>query len=292
MGGGHGLAVTLRATRRYARRVTAVVAVADDGGSSGRLREAMALPAPGDVRRCLVALADPPTVLSEALGHRFRAGDLDGHAVGNLLIAGLTAVTGDFVSAVDEVGRLLGLGPPGAPPDEWPARVLPATTTPVVLTAETATGVVRGQVAVKESTGIRRLALDPPSPPAPLAAISSIAAADQIVIGSCSLFTSVLAAAAVPGIAAALASAPALTVYVCNLGGERHETEGFDVADHVDALTAHGVRVDRVLCQPGSLANRGAARPIGAPCVEVDVARDDGRAHDPTRLAAALAALA
>ncbi|MGH9231662.1 MAG: gluconeogenesis factor YvcK family protein, partial [Acidimicrobiales bacterium] len=133
VGGGHGLAATIRAARRYAGRTTAVVATADDGGSTGRLREAMALPAPGDVRHCLVAMAgddagDGAGPLVDALEFRFGGTDVAGHALGNLLLAGLAAVTGDFVAAVDEASRLVGLDPDVA-------RVLPATVEPVVLRA-------------------------------------------------------------------------------------------------------------------------------------------------------------
>ena len=126
LGGGHGLATALAAVRRYAGSVTAVVSVADDGGSSGRLRKDHDVPAPGDLRKCLVALAASDTVWREAFEHRFRGGDLDGHALGNLIIVGLTQVFGDFGRALEEAGRLL----------ECAGRVLPATTDPVVLTAD------------------------------------------------------------------------------------------------------------------------------------------------------------
>lgn len=287
VGGGHGLAVTLRAARRYARRLTAIVAVADDGGSSGKLRDSMAIPAPGDLRRCLSALAPHGSRLGAALGHRFRGGDLDGHALGNLLLAGLADAGGDFVFAVDELSRLVGLGPPDVAPEDWPARLLPAATEAVVLGAETAHGAVRGQVAVKDAAGIRRLTFDPPTPRVPAEAVAAIAGADQIVLGPGSLFTSVLAAAAVPGVRDAMAACDAPTVYVCNLGPERRETEGFTVGRHVAALLRHGVMVDRVLCQPGAMA----LGRIDLPVMERAVAREDGRVHDPALLSHALADL-
>ncbi len=153
VGGGHGLAATILAIRRYAGRTTAVVATADDGGSTGRLRDTMELPAPGDVRHCLVAMAATgqdggSAPLVDALEYRFDGTDVAGHALGNLLLAGLTAVTGDFVAAVDEASRLLGLDPEVA-------RVLPATAEPVVLRATLdgggGEGELTGQVAISRA---------------------------------------------------------------------------------------------------------------------------------------------
>jgi uncharacterized cofD-like protein len=277
LGGGHGLAVTLQAARRYADDITAVVSVADDGGSSGRLREALGIPAPGDIRRCLVALSEPGSVWATAFEHRFEGGELDGHAVGNLVIAGLTAASGDFVTALEEAGRALGAV----------GRVLPATTTPVVLKAEAASGEVQGQVRVARTGRIATVGLVPPDPQPPQATVAAIEAADQVVLGPGSLFTSVLAAAAVPGIRAALSRTTARSVYVCNLRPQVPETDGYDVAAHVEALTAHGVDVDMVLCDPACL-------PVGmlrTPCVERRLARADGLGHDPVLLAEALAHL-
>lgn len=277
LGGGHGLAVTLQAARRYATDITAVVSVADDGGSSGRLRDALGIPAPGDIRRCLVALSEPESVWATAFEHRFEGGELDGHAVGNLVIAGLTAATGDFVAALDEAGRALGAV----------GRVLPATTTPVVLKAEAAGGAVQGQVRVAQAGRISTVGLVPPDPEPPRAAVEAIEAADQVVLGPGSLFTSVLAAAGVPGIRAALQRAAARKVYVCNLRPQVPETAGYDVAAHVEALTAHGIDVDVVVCDPARL-------PVGllrTPCVDRPLTRPDGLGHDPALLAEALAAL-
>ena len=141
IGGGHGCAAALRAIRRYAGQVTAVVSVADDGGSSGRLRELLDVVALGDLRKCLVALAAPGSVLARTFEHRFEDGELAGHALGNLVLAGLTAVTGSPVAGVDAAADLLGVE----------GRVLPATTEPVVLKAVAETGEVAGQVAVSRS---------------------------------------------------------------------------------------------------------------------------------------------
>ncbi|HEV2071528.1 MAG TPA: uridine diphosphate-N-acetylglucosamine-binding protein YvcK [Acidimicrobiales bacterium] len=277
VGGGHGLSATLAAVRRYAGHVTAVVSVADDGGSSGRLRQAFAIPAPGDLRRCLVALGDPESAWAGYFEHRFDAGELEGHALGNLVIAALTSATGDFIAALDEAGRLVGCT----------GRVLPASTVPVVLKAQAACGSVEGQVNVSSAGSISSVSLVPPDAPAPEEAVAAIAAADQVVLGPGSLFTSVLAAALVPGIHAALADTSAVTTYVCNLRPQLPETDGFDVAAHVTALEVHGVRPDLVLCHPGALATGNVACPV----VIREVATGSGLVHDPALLGAALADL-
>ncbi|MDQ4134227.1 MAG: YvcK family protein [Actinomycetota bacterium] len=279
IGGGHGLAATLQAVRRYADDICAIVSVADDGGSSGRLRAAFGIPSPGDLRRCLVALADN-ALWTTAFEHRFGAGELEGHAFGNLVIAGLADSTGDFSLALAEAGAILGAV----------GRVLPATCEPVELKAVVAAAdgepehYVHGQLAVANSARITGVSLVPADPEAPAAALDAIAGADQVLIGPGSLFTSVLAAVAVPGIRAALAGTKATKVYISNLREQVPETAGFDVAAHVAALRAHGLDVDVVLCQPGTL-------PVGnveVERVEKPLARPDGVAHDPVRLAAAL----
>ncbi len=277
LGGGHGLAASLRAIRTYASEITAVVSVADDGGSSGRLRDELGIPAPGDLRKCLVALGDADSIWTQALEHRFDAGQLSGHPLGNLMIAGLTGATGDFTVALHEVGRLIGAV----------GRVLPATITPVVLKAEVSGREIEGQVKVAQSDHIATVSLVPADALTPMEVPEALAAADQIVIGPGSLFTSVLAAAIVPDVKAALAATSAQRVYVCNLLPQVPETSGFDVAAHVEALNAHGVVVDIVLCDPRAMA-------LGVPTgrvVERDLARPNGLAHDPMLLAKALAEL-
>jgi uncharacterized cofD-like protein len=283
LGGGHGLAASLQAARRYAGEVCAIVSVADDGGSSGRLRAAFGIPAPGDLRRCLVALADPGSPWTSAFEYRFAAGELEGHAFGNLVLAGLAEATGDFSLALLEAGRVLGAA----------GRVLPATTEAVILKAELrspdgngGTSIV-GQVAVQESAGIAGVSIVPADARPPDAALEALAAADQVVIGPGSLFTSVLAVVAVPALRDTLATTRGQKVYVCNLGPQHPETAGYDVAAHVDALRSHGLEVDVVLCHPGALP-KGA---LDVPCVERPVARADLLAHDPVRLAAALSDL-
>lgn len=279
IGGGHGTAVTIEAGRRYASVVTAIVSVADDGGSSGRLREALGIPAPGDLRRCLVALSDD-SPLRTAFDHRFDAGDLAGHPVGNILIAGLTVATGDFVRALEEAARLLGV---------TDGCVLPATCDPVVLKAEAEDGTVHGQVNVAQAGRIIHVSLVPPDPEAPAQAVEAILDADQVVLGPGSLFTSVVAAVAVPALREALGATPAQVVYLCNLSGST-ETVGYDVAAHVDALVAHGVTPGVVVYDPEGLPVGCVDESVEA--VAADVKSTIAPGHDPQRLAKVLARLA
>lgn len=275
LGGGHGTAVTLRAARRYAADITAIVSVADDGGSTGRLRDQLDVVALGDLRKCLGALAGEGSALGAALEHRFAEGDLAGHTLGNVLLAGLVEATGDLVTGIDEAAALVGAV----------GRVLPATTEKVVLRAVGDRGEVNGQVAVSQAGRIHRVSLHPDRAVPPSAAVEAIRRADQVVIGPGSLYTSVLAAASVHGISAAIAAAPGQRVYVCNLRPQLPETEGYRVADHVAALSLHGITVDVVLWDPGTGLELGepdvpvAARPL---------AGRNGLVHDPAKLAEAL----
>lgn len=286
LGGGHGLAVALGAIRRYAADVTAVVSVADDGGSSGRLRRDLGVPPPGDIRRCLVALAGNDTVWAEAFEHRFAGGELDGHALGNLVLVGLAETLGSFPAALEEAGRLL----------HAVGRVLPATTGPVVLRAEVlepSPRTVQGQVAVANTAGIRRVAIEPADPPVPDAVLTGIAGADQVVLAPGSLYTSVLPPLLVPAIRDAIASASGRVVQVANLGPQLPETAGLDATDHLEALLAHGIRVDTfVYEQDGELpADTDRIRALGVEPVAARAARVGGGAHDPVRLAITLRAL-
>jgi len=277
IGGGHGLAATLRAVSHYTDRVTAIVSVADDGGSSGRLRELLHIIPPGDLRKCLVALAAPGSLLASTFEYRFSGEDLGGHALGNLILAGLIDETGDPVAALEEAGRLLGVK----------GRVLPSTVEPVVLKAEADGGHVAGQVAVMATDNIRRVSLVPSDPEAPAQAVAALAEADQIVLGPGSLFTSVLAALAVPGIREGINRSSARKAYVCNLRPQIPETESFDVGMHLEALVAHGVSVDVAVCDT-------AGMPLGRPLVPVvdrPLSRPNGLAHDPVKLASALSDL-
>ncbi len=296
LGGGHGLAAALRAVRRYASSITAIVSVADDGGSSGRLRRDLGVLPPGDLRRCLVALADDAT-WAAAFEHRFAAGELEGHALGNLVLVGLTETTGDFTAALDAAGRLLGAV----------GRVLPATTEPVVLKAEIGgpdvgarnggkLGHVReveGQVAVQNSRDIRRVELVPADVPAPRDALEAIARADQVVLAPGSLYTSLLPVLCVQEIRAAIAATPGRVLQVANLRVQVPETAGLDGTDHLRVVLAHGARVDTFLsAEDGALAvSPESVQALGVVPVSVVLARPHGLAHDPERLASALHAL-
>jgi uncharacterized cofD-like protein len=277
IGGGHGLAATLRAVRSYTEQLTAIVSVADDGGSSGRLREMLHIVAPGDLRKCLVALAEPGSPLALAFDVRFADDELAGHSLGNLILAGLMDGSAGPVEALDEACRLLGVR----------GRVLPATLEPVVLKAETEWGPVAGQVAVMGADHIRHVSLVPSDPRAPDQAIEALRRAEQIVLGPGSLFTSVLAAAVVPEVREGIAGSQASKVYVCNLRPQQPETASYDVAMHVAALVDHGIVVDVVLCDSTAME----VGPCPVPVVDARLARPNGRAHDPAKLASALSDL-
>ena len=282
IGGGHGLAATLRAARLYADDIGAVVTVADDGGSSGRLTRELGVPPPGDLRNCLVALSTRDE-LAELFQHRFDSGALTGHTVGNLIIAALTEATGDFARAVAEAGRLLGAA----------GKVHPATNALVGLHARVAGGEVKGQVAVAQTTApIQAVYLDPADPPANPDAVDAIMSADQIVLGPGSLFTSLIATLLVPGIRRALQETSARRVFVCNTRQQKGETEGLDAASHIQALLAHAgaFAVDRVIVQWPELSadavnvDDAALRFLGIDIVKADVTSDAGT-HDHHRLA-------
>lgn len=282
IGGGHGLAQTLRAVRRYAGSVTAVVSVADDGGSSGRLRDQLGIPAPGDLRKCIGALLPNGSLLGSALEHRFSGGELAGHAFGNLLIAALAGSAGDFVEGVEEACRLL----------DTVGAVLPATRAPVVLRARGRGEEVQGQVRIQERGGIMEVDLLPPDAAPPKAVVEAISSADQIVIGPGSLYTSLLAALVVPGIRAALAESPVKRrqrVYVSNLREQVPETTGYDVAAHVHALSRHGVEVGTVISDSRALP-LGDVRSIGQEVVVCTAAVADERLvlHEPRLLGVTL----
>lgn len=284
LGGGHGLGVALQAIRRYAGTVTAVASVADDGGSSGRLRRDLGVPAPGDLRKCLVALAPEGSPLAEAFEYRFDAGDLHGHALGNLVIVGLTEVLGDFTRALDEAGRVL----------DTIGRVLPATTDPVVLKADVEGVQVEGQVAVQNSRGrVRRVEVVPTDAAASPDAVRAIREADQIVIAPGSLFTSVLPVLCVRELRDAVARAPGRVVQVCNLHPQVPETDGLDATDHLRAVLDHGARVDVFLYERGGIlgADDAAIEALGTVPVGAELTEPHSQVHEPGRLAAALRAL-
>lgn len=298
LGGGHGLAASLQALRRLTNDVTAIVTVADDGGSSGRLRaELNALP-PGDLRMALAALAGDDEwgrTWEALLQHRFGGdGPLAGHAVGNLLLVGLAEVTGDPVKALDLTARLLGIA----------GRVLPMTTERIEIVAEvtgltpTGTTQVRGQVEVATTPGrVSAVSLDPPEPPATPDAVAAIDAAEWVVLGPGSLFTSMVPHLLVPGLREAICRTRARRVLVLNLVPQTGETSGFTPAAHLEAVAAHvpDLPFDCVLADSGVLDRGGlmdAAADLGAAVRFAPMAAEGHAArHDPARLARAYADL-
>ena len=278
----------MQAARLYSDDVSAVVTVADDGGSSGRLTRELGVLPPGDIRNCLVALSDNKE-LSELWQHRFTSGALTGHTVGNLVIAALTERTGDFAAAVEAAGRLLSVR----------GHVYPSTTEKVSLRARVDGGVVKGQVAVAQTRApIQAVYLKPPEPRAHPPAVEAIRAADQIVLGPGSLFTSLIATLLVPDIGRALRETKARRVFVCNSRMQKGETEGLPATAHVEALLAHvgPYTVDAMIVQSpvvaedGVLVDSEALRFLNIDVVEADVARPDG-GHVPERLAKVLSTL-
>jgi uncharacterized cofD-like protein len=298
VGGGTGLSTLLRGLKEQTANLTAIVSVADDGGSTGRLREQLGIPAVGDIRNCLVALAETETAMGELLQYRFGTddGSLAGHAVGNLLITAMNEIDGDFEAAIREMNRVLAVR----------GRVVPASGTPLTLRARLRDGSeLAGQSQIMRARGIERVWLEPADARAGRDALQAIAQADLVVLGPGSLYTSVLATVLVPELRAALAATPALRVYVANVATQAGETEGYDLADHVEALAAHGVLdlVDVVLAN-SNVAGRGPDAELGVPVklrwpplgaprpprLVLDDVVDPARPHhhDPGLLAAAL----
>ena len=238
IGGGTGLSALLRGLKEHTSNLTAVVTVADDGGSSGVLRTELGIPAVGDIRNCIVALADAEPLMSRLLQYRFpgaaaveeQAG-LSGHAVGNLILAALVAVeSGDFEQAVREMNRVLAVR----------GQVVPATGTALTLHARLTDGEeVDGQSRIARCAGIGHVWVTPADVRPTEDALRAIADAEIIVLGPGSLFTSLLPALLVPGIREAVAASGALVVFACNVATQPGETEGYDLADHLDALARH-----------------------------------------------------
>jgi uncharacterized cofD-like protein len=320
IGGGTGLSSLLRGLKEHTSNLTAIVTVADDGGSSGVLRTELGIPPVGDIRNCIAALADAEPLMHELLQYRFgtaavaatgRAGEpappatldppappsgLAGHAVGNLLIAALTAIEGgDFEEGVRQMNRVLAVR----------GRVLPVSATPLTLHARLADGrLVEGQSRIARESGIERVWLEPAGVSASADALAAIADADVIVLGPGSLFTSLLPALLVGDIRDAIAASSALRLYVCNVATQTGETSGFDLAAHVDMLQGHttpGI-VDVVLAnnqfaargrpgwsaEPVQLRWPGAGETIPRLVLDDVVDPDNAHHHDSARLAAAI----
>jgi uncharacterized cofD-like protein len=223
LGGGHGQAAALEAIQCYAGEISALVAVGDDGGSSGRL-SGLGIPPPGDVRRCLLALTPEPSLWSELFSHRFTGGDVAEHSLGNLILAGLADLFGDFESAVETAERMLGtLG-----------SVIPVADQPITLTAIIDGREVSGQKLISQTAGeLSELYIEPSDVAATRRALAAVAAADQIVIGPGSLYTSILSALKVNMLAPAIMGATSQRVFVLNLITQDGETLGMSGADHV-----------------------------------------------------------
>ncbi|MGO9079841.1 MAG: gluconeogenesis factor YvcK family protein [Streptosporangiaceae bacterium] len=324
LGGGHGLAASLSALRRVTRELTGIVTVADDGGSSGRLRREFGVLPPGDLRMALAALCGDDawgTTWSRVVQHRFSgaagpAGEPDGretetgtaaepgtetglagHAVGNVLIVALWELLGDTVQGLDWVGRLLGAH----------GRVLPMASVPLDLAAEVEGAdparpdevtAVRGQVACASTTGrVRSLSLIPADPPACPEAVTAVGAADWIVLGPGSWFTSVIPHLLVPDLAAALITTRARRLVALNLAPQPGETAGFAPHTHLEVLVGHApeLTIDVVLADRAAVAGttaelEKAAGLLGGRLVLADLAMGDGSPrHDPRRLAGAFA---
>ena len=235
MGGGTGLASVLRGLKPLTCELTAIVTVSDDGGSSGRLRKDMGILPPGDIRNCLLALAEAEPDMASLLNHRFTRGELAGHNFGNLFLAAMTEMTGDFQAAVRTMSRVLAVR----------GTVLPATLSDVTLRAEMEDGTeVSGEGAIPQARKkIRRLHLEPNDPPALDEAVKQVEEADGIVIGPGSLYTSVIPNLLVPGIRAAIVRSTAPKMYVCNVMTQPGETDDFSALDHVLAIESHAGRL-------------------------------------------------
>jgi uncharacterized cofD-like protein len=288
IGGGHGAARTLRALPTIVDHVTAIVTVADDGGSSGRLRRDLQVVAPGDLRMALTALARDAE-LARLVGFRFSQGELSGHSLGNLMLVALQSLSGgNLVTALDRCAELL----------DVPGRVLPCTTVPVTLHAATEAGEVTGQVAIAATSRLRRVWLDPADAPPTEEAVAAIEAADLVVLGPGSLFTSLLPNLLVPGLAAALSRTSGPVVFVTNLREQAGETEGMSLTDQVAALHAHvrGLHLDVLAAHAGPTpSGPGAPLEVDPEALAAYADRvvladllDGEDGHDPAKLAAVL----
>ncbi|WP_100373992.1 gluconeogenesis factor YvcK family protein [Bacillus sp. FJAT-45037] len=232
IGGGTGLSVLLRGLKTFSVDITAIVTVADDGGSSGRLRQELNIPPPGDVRNVLIALAEVEPLVEELFQHRFtNGGGLTGHSLGNLLLAGMTSITGDFSRGITEVSKVLNVR----------GKVFPAANRSVVLHAEMEDGtIVSGESKIPlEQKRIKRVFLTPENIVPLQESLRAIREADLIVLGPGSLYTSVLPNLLVPGISEAVIQAKANKIYICNVMTQSGETDDYTAAEHLEALFAH-----------------------------------------------------
>jgi uncharacterized cofD-like protein len=298
LGGGHGLAASLSALRRVVTDLTAIVTVADNGGSSGRLRVEFDCLPPGDLRQALSALCgddDWGSTWARVLQHRFRSsGEMDQHSLGNLLIVAIWELLGDHVGGLDLVGSLL----------QAEGRVLPMATVPLDITADVLgadparpgeRSQVRGQVQVATTRGrVVGVSLEPEQPPACPEALQAVRRADWVVLGPGSWFTSVIPHLLVPGLREALETSRSRKLVVLNMEAQHGETEGFAPETHLEVLAEQspGLRLDVVLAEVSSVPDEPALRrtadQLGARLVLADMALAAGEPrHDPAKLACA-----
>lgn len=305
IGGGTGLSTMLRGLKKYTKNLTAIVTMADDGGGSGKLREDLGMPPPGDIRHCLQALANAEPLMEELINYRFTEGTLAGQSFGNLFLAALNGISGSFEEAVSRMSQVLAIT----------GRVLPVTSDNVQLVAEFENGTqVVGESKISDfkkaqDCRISQVRLIPEHARVNQEALDAIAKADLILLGPGSLYTSVIPNLLVEGVVEAICRSEALKIYVCNIMTQEGETEGYTAADHVDALLSHGAPglVDLCLAnsapvRPGLvekyreedaapiLVDRERIRAMGLELEEYPVASEGGdyARHDPDRLAAAV----
>lgn len=274
LGGGHGLAILLRGLKEYSSNITAVVTVADDGGSSGRIRQTLGILPPGDIRNCLAALSSDEAMLSQLFQYRFEDSDngLGGHSFGNLFITALAEITGSFEEAVAESGRVLSVN----------GRVLPATLRDVTLIADVAIPHlnsplrIEGESKIPQASGkVRRLWLDPSEPPAYPEVIKAILGADLIIVGPGSLYTSILPNLLVPEIVQAIEASRALKLFVCNVANQPGETDGYLCHDYLEAIDNHVDQdlFDIILCnQPNEYQTALLAKSVELVTVDDELA--------------------
>lgn len=232
LGGGTGLSVLLRGLKTYTSNISAIVTVTDDGGSSGRLRTELGVLPPGDIRNCLVALADKETVMEEVLSYRFKQGQgLTGHSLGNLLLVALSEMAGGFVHAIQELSKVLAVR----------GQVLPATLAQAVLCAEMMDGqMVEGETQITGLKGhIKRVYLKPSNPQPVDESLKAIAQAEAIILGPGSLYTSIIPNLLVEGIVEAIRQSRGKKIYICNVMTQPGETDGYTASDHLQAIYEH-----------------------------------------------------
>ena len=293
IGGGSGLPNLLRGLKHYTSNITALVTMADDGGSSGRLRSELGMLPPGDIRNCLVALADSEAVMQELMDYRFSTnGQLDGHSFGNILIAALANIGGDFYKGVEAAGRLLAVR----------GRVVPSTFTEVTLVGSTVSGRrLIGESSIGTSDErLRSLALIPSDAPAHPDAVKAIEEADLIILGPGSLFTSIAPNLLVRDISNAIARSGALKMYICNVAGEPGATEEYSVADHLNVVRYYTGEAVHVVIANSNLPQLDGSDGLrlvppqtcwedDAIYVSADVIDEERPTrHDPARLASAI----